>query len=303
LYLDALRDQLIHHKLDEGDTWEVDLEWLFRGEEYDRIFPAHLLMPAVTRALWDLEIRLEDQAHVRLDLEDLPGRVTRSFCAPIGVPDEIVATLAPRGGIFDYVSLLEMVGQAQCHAHADRTQSIVYRRLGDDAVVESYGLLFSSLLMRPEWLTLRLEAEATRDAIRLRAFERLYRLRRAAASHLYEVELRKADEPDALENEYVDRLADALMVRPFPEHFLDVTDETFSGARHLRAALFAAQLGTFLEQEIDEEWYRSVRAGRFLIDRWREGQRYTAEELARFLGFAGLDPTPLVEELRTGLVG
>jgi hypothetical protein len=69
----------------------------------------------------------------------------------------------------------------------------------------------------------------------------------------------------------------------------------------MRAALFACQLGQLLEQEYDEEWYRSGRAGRFLIDRWREGQRYTAEELVRFLGFQGLDPSLLVAELRAGL--
>ena len=303
LYLDALRDQLIHHKLDEGDTWEVDLEWLFRGEQYDRIFPAHLLMPTVTRAMWDLDIRLQDQTNVRLDLADLPGRVSRSFVAPIGVPDEIVGVLAPRGGIADYAGLLQLLGEIERQAYADRTQSIVYRRFGDAAVTEGYGQLFSGLVGRPDWLTLRLDADATRDAIRLRAFERLYRLRRAAVSHLYEVELRKAEEPEGMESEYVDRYAEALMVRPFAEGYLDVTDDPFAGARHMRAALFGCQLGRFLAREFDEDWYRSSRAGRFLVDRWREGQRYTAEELVRFLGFEGLDPSLLVAELRAALVG
>jgi hypothetical protein len=310
LYVDSLRDQLVHHRLDEGDTWGVDLEWLFRGQEYDRVFPDHLLMPSVTRAFWDLGIRLEDQAHLHLDLEDNQERVNRSFCAPIGVPDEIVAMLAPRGGVADYVGLLQTVGQAERHAYADRTQSIVYRRLGDPAVTEGYGLLFAGLLERPEWLTLRLEADATRDAIRLRAFERLYRLRRAAVTHLYEVELRSHDfdergdeQSDAFAEEYVDRLAEALYVRPFREDYVNVTDDPFASAHHLRAALFGCQLGQFLTQEIDEEWFRSQRAGRFLVDRWREGQRYTAEELARFLGFGGLDPSLLVTELRAGLVG
>src|SRR5262249_38285147 len=151
-------------------------------------------------------------------------RVVDSFCAPIGVPDEIIPTLAPRGGVADFVALLELLGQAERHAHADRTQSIVYRRFGDQAVVEGYGLLFGGLLGRPEWLGVRLEADATRDAIRLRAFERLYRLRRAAVSHLHEVEVRKAEEPDVLEEEYVDRFAEALYVRPFAENFLDVSD-------------------------------------------------------------------------------
>jgi len=303
LYLDALRDQLIHHKMDEGDTWEVDLEWLLRGSEYDRVYPDHKLMPTVTRAIWDLGIRLQDQSNIRLDLDDLPEKAHRSFCSPIAVPDEIVAVLAPRGGIADYAALLEGLGQAERYAHTDRTASIVYRRCGDPAVTEAYGLMMSGLLGRPEWLAVRLEADATRDAIRLRAFERLYRLRRAAVSHLYEVELRNAEEPAGLETEYVDRFAEALMVRPFAAGYLDVADDPFASATHLRAALLGCQLGVFLEREHDEQWYRSARAGRFLADRWREGQRYTAGELARFLGFEGLDPSLLVAELRTGLVG
>jgi hypothetical protein len=303
LYLDALRDQLVHHRLDEGDTWETDLEWLFRGEAYDRIFPDHRLMPTVTRALWDLGIRLQDQPEIRLDLDDLSDRVAHAFVAPIGVPDEIVAVLAPRGGVADYAAMLQLIGQAERYVHADRTQSIVYRRFGDPAVTEGYGQMFAGLLGRADWLALRLEADATRDAIRLRAFERLYRLRRAAVLHLYEVEVRKHEEPEALQSEYVDRLADALAIRPFPEESLAVTDEPFAPARHLRAALFGAQLSVFLDREFDEDWYRSQRAGRFLIDRWREGQRYQAEELVRFLGFEGLDPSHLVAELRAGLVG
>ncbi|MCC7368246.1 MAG: hypothetical protein IT306_07485 [Chloroflexi bacterium] len=303
LYLDALRDQLIHFKLDDGDAWEVDLEWLFRGEAYDRIFPDHRLMPTVTRMVWDLGIRLQDQTQVKLDQQDLADRVARSFVAPIGVPDEVVAVLAPRGGYADVSAMLRLVGEAERYAHADPTQSIVYRRFGDAALSEGYGLLFAGLLGKPDWLSLRLEADATRDAIRLQAFERLYRVRRAAASHLYEVELRKHPEPEMLESEYVDRFADALMVRPFAEDFLNVTDDPFAGARHLRAALFGSQLSAFLAQEHDEDWYRSARAGRFLVDRWREGQRYTAEELVQHLGYEGLDPSHLLEELRTALVG
>jgi hypothetical protein len=101
----------------------------------------------------------------------------------------------------------------------------------------------------------------------------------------------------------VDRFADALMVRPFAEGYLDVLDDPLGGARQMRAALFGCQLGQFLAREHDEDWFRSPRAGRFLVDRWREGQRYTAEELVRFLGFEGLDPSLLVTELRTALVG
>src|SRR5581483_2347199 len=197
--------------------------------------------------------------------------------------------LAPRGSAPDFVSLFQCVGEAARHAHADRTQSLADRRLGDQAVVAGYGQVFASLLGHPEWLALRLEAESTRDAIRLRAFQRLYELRQAAVSHLFEVEARSTPEPDGLETHYVDLYADALGIRPFPELMLDGLETPFAGATQLRAAIFGHQLTSFLEQEFEEDWYRSGRAGHFLIDRWREGQRYRAEELVRYLGFEGLD--------------
>ena len=98
-------------------------------------------------------------------------------------------------------------------------------------------------------------------------------------------------------------MSEALGLRTFPVGYLDWVGDPLRGPDFLRAALFAHQLRTFLAAEYDETWFESERAGRFVVDRWREGQRYTAEEMARFLGFAGLDPRPLVEDLKAALVG
>src|SRR5581483_8450550 len=68
LYADALRDQLMHYGLADQDAWDVDLEWIFRGEEYARVYPRQRLMPSIVRALADLGIRLQDQAQIRLDV-------------------------------------------------------------------------------------------------------------------------------------------------------------------------------------------------------------------------------------------
>src|SRR5207248_1559797 len=89
------------------------------------------------------------------EISKLADWVARSFCAPIGVPDEIVPVLAPRGGVADFSALLELLGQGERYAYADRSQSIAYRRLGDQSVTESYGLLFARLLEQPEWLAIR----------------------------------------------------------------------------------------------------------------------------------------------------
>ncbi|MFN0072225.1 MAG: hypothetical protein ACKVVP_12135, partial [Chloroflexota bacterium] len=91
------------------------------------------------------------------------------------------------------------------------------------------------------------------------------------------------------------------LVHYAPEEFLTDVDDAFYSAQYMRAWTLEALFRNFLRREYDEEWFRHPRAGAFVRDRWREGQRYTADELAQFLGFDGLDMTPLVSEIQAGL--
>lgn len=307
LYADALRDQLVHHRLDGADAWEGDLLWILRGAEYDRAYPAHRLMPALLRTLGQFGIRLDDQAAIRLDRDARPLKSAEAFTAPLALPDEVIVVTSPIGGRLDFADLFEQAAIAERHAHTDRTQPLALRRLGDPAVLRAYGLLFRRLTGDPAWLATRLEAEATRDEARIAAFEHLHALRRAAAEWLLTRELLTTDaareEPETFAESYADRMSAALGLRVFPTGFLDRAADPLRGPDFLRAALFGHHLRTFLAAEYDETWFESERAGRFLVDRWREGQRYTAEEMAQFLGFAGLDPRPLVADLKATLVG
>lgn len=70
-----------------------------------------------------------------------------------------------------------------------------------------------------------------------------------------------------------------------------------NAARYLRAWIFEVQLRRVLEGRFGQAWFDNRQAGKFLVDFWREGQRYTADELAQQLGYAGLDVEPLIEEL------
>jgi len=38
-------------------------------------------------------------------------------------------------------------------------------------------------------------------------------------------------------------------------------------------------------------------AGRFLRDLWRDGQKYTADELVKFMGYVELDPSLMLAEI------
>jgi hypothetical protein len=301
-YFDALDDLLSVIDLSREHAWVCDLAWLLRGRWFDRAFGSRALLPTLYRAARELGLDREVQTALRVDLEPRPLKVPRPTCVALEVPDDVRLVLQPHGGRLDYTALFYLAGQGAFYAHRDRTQPFAYRWLVDDALLESYGLLWTSLLCEPAWLARHLDLEGWTDAARVARLERLYGARRAAVTALWDPMVHRGDDYDRLATQYTELFTRELGVEHAPALFLAETADGLAGAQQFRAWIFEAQLRRYLQREYDAEWYRLPRAGRFLRDLWREGSKYPLDELARYLGYSGLDLRPLADELLAGVV-
>lgn len=301
LYHGELRDQLVFAGVDPADAWKVDLGWVFRAPRFDAYFSGKGLLPSLFRTLADLGLRLEEQQNIKLDTEYREKKTPRAFCAPLGVPEDVRLVILPSGGRTDYDTLFHEAGHAEHFANVDRTQPFAYRRLGDNSVTEAFAFLLQYLTIHPKWLALHLEMDALTDYLRVSLLNKLYMLRRYATKVLYEQRLHTAAGDETMAEVYAELCSEHLGVRYCPEEYLSDTDDAFYAARYLRAWALEAQLRGYLREEFDEEWFRAPRAGKFLVELWREGQKYTAEELLGFMGYDGLDFAPMVDEIRAAL--
>jgi hypothetical protein len=206
------------------------------------------------------------------------------------------------GGHLDYPRTLRGLGTAEAVVHTDRSLPVAERWLGDPTPRLGYGLLFEQLLHERVWLTDRLELTASDDLRVVQHIDWLRRLRGLSAQVQYERRLWAAEPGPSLAADYEESLTAATRVRHFPETYLlsvlGMPWTSHAAAVRLRAEVFAAQLRAFLRREFDEEWFRSPRAGRFLVQElWRPGQRHTAEELLGYMGYEAFDPAILWGEI------
>src|SRR6266511_2256995 len=129
LYEDAA-DKLFRDRvgisLAEAQRWDVPR--LFRAPEWDPMFPADKMVPALEGTLADLGIDLKSQENVTLDLDERPNKSPRAFCAPIEVPDR-------------WRALFHEGGHTEHFAHTSRDLSMEEKRLGDNAVTEGWAML------------------------------------------------------------------------------------------------------------------------------------------------------------------
>src|SRR5262249_59838547 len=125
LYEDAA-DKLFRARvgvsLAEAQRWDVPR--LFRAPEWDEMFPADRMVPALEKTLADLGIDLQSQENVTLDLDERPNKSPRAFCAPIEVPDRVVLVIQPIGAPDRSRAPVPEGGHTQHFAPTPRARSI-----------------------------------------------------------------------------------------------------------------------------------------------------------------------------------
>jgi hypothetical protein len=272
-----------------------DILALFRGSEFDALFPQALMIPALSDTLAGMGIDLAHQENLEVDTESRPLKTSRAFCCPIRIPEEVKLVTKPTGGLEDYASLLHEAGHAEHFVHIDADLPISFKRFGDNSVTEGYAFLFQYLLLNRDWVRRKLHLREIGEYLRLAHFRKLWLLRRYASKLLYEQQLHTALE--GAEHKYVSILGDALGVTVHPESYLADTDDAFYCAQYLRAWIFEVQLRRFLEEQFGTEWFTTRGAGKYLISLWRRGQERRVEELATDMGYDGLTAKYLVQEL------
>jgi hypothetical protein len=286
-----LRD--VHVPPEQART--CDILALFRGRQFDALFPQESLLAALTSTLLGLGIDAASQRNLEVDTEARALKSPRAFCAPIRIPEEVKLVTKPIGGADDYASLLHEAGHAEHFVHVDPCLPFAYRRLGDNSVTEAYAFLFQYLLLNKDWLRRTLGIDDSAGHVRLERFRKLWLLRRYASKLLYERKLHT--ELEGAEREYVNLLGQSLGVAIGAENYLADTDDAFYCAQYLRAWILEAQLRCFLGDRFGPAWFVARDAGRYLVSLWKRGQELRAEELAEEMGYDGLQPEYLVADL------
>ena len=280
-----------------ADTSDVAL--VLRAPEFDDHFPSSELVRVFKYTIATLGLELASTPGLNLDTDVRPLKSSRAFCSPVRVPDEVYLVIKPIGGHDDYRAFFHEAGHAEHFTHFDTNLLFAFRRVGDEAVSETFAFLFEHLTQNPRWLVdvLRVPMREAEKYRRAALFNKLWLLRRYVGKLQYELILHD-EGPRGVADAYAQILGDAVHIKIAPERYLDDVDDAFYVAGYLRAWVFERQLANFLLNKFGEGWYETREAGTYLKTMWSIGLRDSVDELARTrLGIEGLNPRFLIEEL------
>lgn len=289
--------------IDLAEAEKHDIAYIFRAKQFDSYFKKDNVFCALKNTLKGIGFDTSHRTNVTIDLEERPKKSPRAFTAIIKVPDDVRLVVMPKGGQDDYAAMLHEAGHTVHYASVNPSLDIEYKWLGDASVTETYAFLLEYLTLNAPWLSENLGITSAEKYLDFAYLYKLYYLRRYAAKLKYELILHKSRNVAGMRRNYGEELQATLKFKHPEEHYLSDVDDGFYTAQYLRAWIFEAQLLSKISEKYGKTWFRSPEAGRFLGELWSDGQKFSVEELARKIGFNGLDTDPILTELTEQLSG
>jgi hypothetical protein len=264
---------------------------------YTKERAVEVCMDTVKRLGFDLE----NDANIKLDLDDRPQKSPRACVIPSDPPTVVHLITRAQGGLHDYQAFLHEAGHALHYAGVDPDLPYTFRNLSrDHALTEIYSYILEAITREPEWHAhyLGLSDEEAAQNAEATTFLEAVLFRRYAAKLQFELDFwGRFNEGDDGPEGYEERLTGATGVRYRADAYLADMDAGFYSADYLRAWIRSAQLRDYLIREVGEDWWRNAETGERLRALFAEGTRPSSEDVAARLGHQPLDTGPLLHEL------
>jgi hypothetical protein len=302
IYWDLTNDAALEiFGVDVTDVPDYDRGRLFRGAEFDQYFPPEGAVPLLKQTLLGMGIDLDQLPMISIDAEDRPEKEPRAASYGIEPGEDVRILVKPAGGLYDYESLFHEMGHA-LHDSYVRVDEYEFTRLGDYGTTETYAYLLEQLFSDPVFLEAHgfdLDPEVTAALLKNQLLGELGSARYYAALFRYERLLHQGGLDDDHLIEAYRSLMEGYRLVPLehPEYGYLSSDEGFYGVNYLEAWFLAAQIRSVLVERFGERWWSTVEAGDFLKDLWGHGAELAPDEIARLVGFDGLDSSHFAQEI------
>jgi hypothetical protein len=313
-----------------GEAWRLTLE---RLNAADTKLPMASLtradLPRLMRVPADVELAFDKKTFapravellsglglygtpgLTLELSDSSKKHPLPLTVAPGGPADVRVSVRPLGGLRDQQLLLSELGVALTLRHA-ATGRFVFDRLGDPALAQAAGELLAGLPLEPAWLeSIGVLPQARQAVLEAAATQRLFTIRRAAASYLARLDAVERDDPQSRTR------AAALFTRALGVSHTEAdmvrlrldTDDALRSATTLRAMLLAESLRQSLVSAYGSAWFHQKASGDALVELWRPGTSSPTEARIAPLGDAltafwqrTLTFTPVGQPLDGGVV-
>lgn len=270
---------------------KYDMLHVLHGGSFNDMFPNGMATESVKDSLRSMGFHMEGMENIKFEA----GKEA-VLTIPVQIPEEIFYIVNNSGGYRSYLEHYGEAGKALHMGHISPGLHIEFRYLVDESIIEVFRLLFQRIISTRSWLSNRTGDEEMKIFRKLFLLDRIYHLRHTCSLLQYEmrVHMSAVGGPDELFKSIMD---ENLNISYPAEDFLIETSVPFKSADRFVAYIFEAMLRKALIEKYGDGWYMNPAIASLFKEIWSWGGKFGLKDLAHYLGYAEIDPEPLVEEM------
>lgn len=253
-------------RLSTAELRRHDMLALFTFPDYQKYYQPDFIVPALEASLQDMGI--DPRADGRLQWRERDVTFGPPDALAVAVPDEIVLSYGPTGGLQNAQALASACGQALLWAYTSDEMPHPMRLWGHGATSAGHGQWLADLVAHPLWLRRYARLSVDTDYMSWQRLDRLYRFRRQLGRFLFTRHLNTseslADAPDA----YRDIMMEACHIDYAPAYYLIDWDWQYNSLAFWQGWGVAYALIETLDERFGHDWFRNPETGEWLNQFW-----------------------------------
>ncbi len=268
-------------RLSTAELRRHDMLSLFTFPDYQKYYQPDFIVPALEACIQDMGI--DPRADGRLQWREREATFGPPDALAVAVPDEVVLSYFPSGGLQSAHALANACGQTLLWAHTSDELPHPLRLWGHGATSAGNGQLFADMVAHPLWLRRYARLNVDADYMSWQRLDRLYRFRRQLGRFLFTRHLNTSESLSDAPDAYRDIMMEACHIDYAPAYYVIDWDWQYTSLAFWQGWSVAYVLLDTLDEQFGHDWFRNPETGEWLSQYWSTALAYNVETILQSL--------------------
>lgn len=299
VYFDLLYELQRINGFNSNKFYSYDVPRICKNTRLEKYFNKDSLIGIWHRTFSEMNFNLDSIKNDQIIINSNNHNTLPTKAFIINIPNENILFINPKNGSREYGILFSETTKFLASSSIN-SEFFEFKYFGSPTLDEIYSSTLNNLLDEPAWLkqTFNMSEKNINYFTKLKAFEKLYSIRRLSFQYLVEF---LAIDSSFYDQKHFDEIFTSIIgFKPTEtDYYISYTSlgDYLNEINQIKGLFIEAMLKTKIRDKFGNIWFNSKQLSEYFQDFWKEGKKITVDNFIQKMGYFEIDPRFFINEV------